>query len=326
MQLTQRPDTLSRSDVLSLESIEDYLGPAGSRFFGAGYRRVNYRVLDLVVDEPTDERAELRAAVAVEYPADWSRKQADTDLRPHLSTIDVLILAARFAESALTRTYALEPGQVHRAWLRRVEIKAGPTPYEEGLGRVPVRARLRDTVADVSLPGARLSQVDCEVGNMRIRCEIVHEDAAQRPVRTGSLPPAGPGRLYGDGFAHYRQELGNVLVDVTRQRASAVAEVLPAPGHELTGGLEAGYAPSFGAIDSFVISLQLGQVLLYELDGLARADSSTLWMRQTTIVADTPYRSATGAVPVAASLVDSRLVTARGSRWRTAAIVGRTQG
>ena len=79
-------------------------------------------------------------------------------------------------------------------------------------------------------------------------------------------------------------------------------------------------------IDSFVISLQLGQVLLYELDELTRAGSETLWMRQTTIVADTPYRPAAGAIPVAAALHDSRLVTARGARWRTAAIVGRTQG
>lgn len=79
-------------------------------------------------------------------------------------------------------------------------------------------------------------------------------------------------------------------------------------------------------LDSFVTSLQLGQVLLYEADRVPRAESNTLWMRNTTISTDSPHRRAVGSFPVSVTLVDSRRIVARGETWRTATIFGACRG
>ncbi|MGH8968103.1 MAG: AvrD family protein, partial [Actinomycetes bacterium] len=81
---------------LLYRSIDDYLGPAQTRFFGHGYRRAQYRVAD-VTSTPADYADPgVRATVTIDYPLDWSVKETDVDLRPHLSTVDMLVLGVQF--------------------------------------------------------------------------------------------------------------------------------------------------------------------------------------------------------------------------------------
>ena len=70
----------------------------------------------------------------------------------------------------------------------------------------------------------------------------------------------------------------------------------------------------------------MGQVLLYELDGIRRADSNTLWMRRTTMTADPEALASASTSGVVAALEEPRLLTAGAERWRTATIVGDCQG
>jgi hypothetical protein len=321
--------TVNAADVLRLDSVDDYLGTAASRFFGAGYRRVKYTMQDVAVNGCADDHRCLRSHVAVVYPADWSRKKAAIDLRPHLSTLDVLILAVRLAELHLNLDLAMSRQQRRTAWLRRVDIKAGATPYEDGLDALRVHAVHRGTA---DRPDTRLGQVstfDCEVGNMTVRCEIEHEPR----TAPGAGPPLAdlvdtlPGRLYGDGYQTRTQALKDIDVDIPNLRASATASVYC--GQSIDGredGLEAHYHPSVSMIDSFVMALQLGQILLYELDQFPRADSETLWMRNTTIVCDRPDRPAGSPFALTTALVEPRGVEARGAMWRTATIVGESPG
>ena len=93
--------------VRRFSSIDDYLGPAAGRFFGSGYRRVAYRLHGTdTTQHAAGER--LRATAEIAYPTDWSKKATATALKPHLSTIDALIVGAETLRP---------PG-----WLRRVDI------------------------------------------------------------------------------------------------------------------------------------------------------------------------------------------------------------
>src|SRR2546430_787675 len=132
---------------LRFDSVDDYLGPAATRFFGYGYRRVHYTMPSVAVDADS-----LRTTVGVEYPVDWSRKSANVDLRPHLSTVDALVLAARAAELYLHHAFGLDLSARRTAWLRRVDIRAGAQPYEDGLDALDVTVAHRGTVAE---PGSR---------------------------------------------------------------------------------------------------------------------------------------------------------------------------
>lgn len=78
-------------------------------------------------------------------------------------------------------------------------------------------------------------------------------------------------------------------------------------------------------IDAFVTALQLAQVMLYDLDGMRRQDSNTLWMRQTTLTASRPDRPAEG-IAVTTRLDDPGLLRMGGGTWRTLDVVAELGG
>ncbi|MEU5000854.1 AvrD family protein [Streptomyces sp. NPDC021622] len=308
-----------------LTSVDDYLGPADRRFFGRGFRRVQYDIGDARVAR-TGNSVEALATVGVAYPADWSTKAAGTDLRPHFSTIDGLVVAAQLAEACLTGPGA----DLRDAWLRKVRLTAGSSPQED-LDRIPARATLRRTEPVVADPARAVSVVDCAIGTMRVRCEVEHARIGS-PVRertyTGldALLGAPADRYFGTGFTARRQLIRDVSVDQERLRASAGLTVADEDATPLpTAGLEGAYQPSVSMVDAFVTALQLAQIMLYDLDGMRRQDSETLWMRQTTITASRPDRPRQG-VPVTTHLADPDLLRMGGGTWRTLDVVAELAG
>ncbi|MFF5546146.1 AvrD family protein [Streptomyces olivaceoviridis] len=318
--------TVGTGQQLSLTSIDDYLGPSETRFFSRGYQRAGYRVRDVVVTPADAPDAGVRATVDVTYPADWSRKKDGTDLRPHLSTVDALVLGVQLAELHLAHGYGLDGAARTRMRLRKVVLRAGGAPQEE-LTDIPLAARL---VRTEELPGSarHLSVHDCTVGNLRVRCEIEH-DIATRTVeeaRHESLEKAlGPGteRFWGEGFKNRRHFIHDVRVDLDALAARADVHFAPEPdaGRE---GIEGDTQPSVSLIDAFVVNLQLVQVLMYELDSISRAESNTLWMMQTVLEAPRDGSPAPGgpdAPAVAeAALTGKRLLPLRGGIWRSVEI------
>jgi hypothetical protein len=97
-----------------------------------------------------------------------------------------------------------------------------------------------------------------------------------------------------------------------------------------TEGVEGGFQPLTTLIDCFVGSLQLAQILLYELDGIHRAVSNTLWMRQTVLEAARPQAPGPeghdGPRQLTTTLADPTVLTKDGTNWRTAEILGRLDG
>lgn len=301
---------------LLYSNIEDYLGPAATRFFGAGYRRARYQVENVVV-----AGEEVTASATVRYPVDWSRKSDDVDLRPHLSTIDTLVLGAQLAEVYLAGVHGLDEAARQRMWLRRVTLRAGMTPQEELTG-LPAILRHRKTGPDGS------SVVDCSIGTMRIQLEVSHPTGGQSVMGSYDtladvLGPADD-RYYGTGFARQAHSLTEVDADTAGLTASATVQLKN--GFTAKAGIEGGYQPSVSMVDCFVVNLQLAQVLMYELDSLSRGGSNTLWMMQTTLTAQRPSR-AWPAEPIAKTAVTgSHLLPLRGKTWRNVDIVGELGG
>ncbi|MFC4032354.1 AvrD family protein [Streptomyces polygonati] len=337
--------TVDSGRRLFLDSVDDYLGPSESRFFGSGYRRVGYTISDTVLvgtggtggtgasgasGASGGAGPSVRARAGISYPPDWSTKAEGDELRPHLSTIDALILAVRFAEFLARHTHGLGERQRSEVRLHRVDIKAGSSAVEDGLGDLPVSAAASGSAASADHPGTVISTYDCRVSGMKIRVELIHE--AGLPVPAGphvdaQLGSGYPG-LYGSGFQRTRQLIRDVAVDVAAGSADATVDVVPPDAREfVAGGLEAAYGPAVSLIDSFVVALQLGQILLYETDGMKRGESNTLWMRRTTLTAGpAELRPAGGSSRETTSLEDAALVPAQGGLWRTATIVGDVRG
>lgn len=308
-------------------SIDDLLGPSESRFFGSGYRRVGQRISRLSWDE---EHQMLNAVAGVLYPVDWSVKQQAAKLAPHLSTIDALLFAAQLAEAALTARHGLTAGQRRAAWLRKVEIRAGAAPQEQGLTSFPVSAELKASPVAPQDAATLVSLVVCRIGQMTVRCTVEHAagTGAGAAVDDDMLGPVGQ-RPYGTGYRAYRQSMTDLRVDAHGLVPTVAGQVAvrPALGEAIgSDGLEGAYQPGMTLVDAFVIALQFGQVLLYELDSVARADSNTLWMRRTVLESSRPDRPAAVAAPVTAILDNAKIVQAQGADWRNADIVAETGG
>ncbi|MFE9256592.1 AvrD family protein [Streptomyces sp. NPDC006879] len=329
-----RPD-----QQLRLTSIEDYLGPGENRFFSRGYQRARYTVRDLLVS-PATTGPGVRATADIDYPRDWSRKRTGSDLRPHLSTVDALVLGVQLAELHLAHGYGLDGSARRQMRLRKVQLRAGGAP-QEILKGVPLAARLLRTEGVEQATGRSRSVHECAVGNLQVRCEIEHGHgaAADGLARYADLTEAlgpGPDRFYGEGFQLRRHHIHNVQVDMSALRAEAAvrfeAESDPTGSASGAGqGLEGGAQPAVSLLDAFVVNLQLAQVLLYELDSVSRAQSNTLWMTRTVLEAEdarprplpAPFEPPLRAE---AALSGKRLLPLRGSTWRSVDIAGSLGG
>ncbi|GAA1890223.1 AvrD family protein [Streptantibioticus ferralitis] len=313
-----------------LASVDDHLGPAEQRFFGRGFRRVGYDIGATHLSHTADGSVLARSSVGVRYPADWSKKGASTDLRPHFSTVDGIVIAAQLAEACLSTPGA----DLRDAWLRKVRMTAGASPQED-LDHLPAEATLRHTDPVAGDPTRAVSVVDCAVGTMRIRCEVEHAYAPARPgnsdeerTYSGLEAILGPtaNRYFGTGFTTRRQLVRDVDVDHRALRADATLAVTHENGALVpTAGLEGTHQPSVSVIDAFVTALQLAQIMLYDLDGMRRQDSNTLWMRQTTLTASRPDRPTEG-IRVTTRLDEPGLLRMGGGVWRTLDVVAELAG
>jgi hypothetical protein len=262
----------------------------------------------------------------VDYPADWSRKR-DADLRPHLSTVDMLMLGVQLSEAHLAHAYGLDDDMRGGMWLRKVSLRAGSTPQEDLLD-LEGSARLRETRPASGSDGGFVSVYECAVGVMRARCEIAHPIARTDISETKyeSLDdvlgdPAA--RYYGDGFKAQQHRIEGVHVDMSDLRSSASVGIDQlGSGGMPSEGTEGRYQPSLSLLDCFVVNLQLVQVMMYELDSVNRKDSNTLWMLRTTLETDRPHRPYGDAVPARAAITGKHLLPLRGGTWRNVDVRG----
>jgi hypothetical protein len=304
------------------ETVDDALGPAAGRFFGDGHRQVEHAVHGIVVDGADGSGVDrIAASASVSYPASWSAKgAASSELIPHLSTIDAVVMAACLGERYLAQVRGMEERLRRRAWLRSVQIRAGSAPQED-LADFSIEAKVVDSKpSPVSLCG-HLTTFDCRIGQIKARCEIEHESdtphRANRTLGTAEEPLCEDGSLYyTGGYRHTRRDIEDLCIEPAAGTAAALVAIMEPDGPQT--GLEAEYRPSLSGIDGIVIAAQLAQVLLYQIDGVDRGATGTLWMRRASWAYQTPYQPVANPFVATVSTVKNRLIDKGGARWRTA--------
>jgi hypothetical protein len=309
---------MTHSTIESFASIDDVLGPASGRFFGLGYRLTDPRLRDLVVRHDAGSST-LHAAADVTTGDIWSQK-GDSRQLPHLSTVDLLVIALESAQVLLASR--LSPRILAASFVETITIRSGSQPVEGALVDLPVKA--------VTQPAddARLTSFTVTVSVFQVELSVRSPDdptgfANCSDSSSAALIGHSADRVYGDLYKA-RSPLVTAVEILGPELATARA-ALPTAGRRQAAslrGIEADFQPGLTLVDAFVVTLQLGQVLLYRLDAIERAASETLWMRRTTItVARTPTPHHDEEVSVA--LERSRVVSMGGAPWRMADVVGR---
>ncbi|WP_174187775.1 AvrD family protein [Nocardia barduliensis] len=295
------------TELIAYADIDAVLGHRDGRFFGEGYKRITHRVFDIALDRDAQDRPRLTATAGVDYPLDWSRKSTRV-LVPHVSSIDCAIFGYRLLEVILRECYGLTDSEIRSCWVPFVQFSSG-TIATESLAEFSVSATV------VAVEGKTISITGALGGGMSLEATVA------LPV----TPPAGRAerrivRETGRGYFHSgvytrAQYLSNVVVSDGHSRARAdfaLAEPDPAgPWH----GVADAYQPSVTLVDATVILAQLSQVVLYELDNIARKDSETLWMRRMTARASAPPAPFT-AGSATTHMVRSMVLAFGGGDWR----------
>ncbi|MFJ9539691.1 AvrD family protein [Streptomyces sp. NPDC101225] len=308
-------------------SFDSCLGPGATRFFGSGYKRVVQDLTDITTDGADRPGALVTARGTLTYPRDWSRKSGARELRPHLSSIDALVMAVTLAEIHLGRAFALTAAQQRRTWLRQADVRAGSSPHED-LADFPVDGRILavdgpESGGAASADTATTTTFGCRVGGLRVRCSLVHERGGrvEGPATfadvANALGPAGA-RHYGEGYKNRDQYAEHVHVDLERQRIHGRQRIVTVRPDAEAHGAEAAYGPSVSPVDALVGVAQLAQTLLYAQDGLARGSTDTLWMRRFALETRTPVRPLGRDFATTVRTAGSRLLTMGGQTWRTA--------
>jgi hypothetical protein len=306
-----------RSD-LDYRTIEDILGPSSQRYFGEGMTKVEQALRSIVfaVD------GSVRATGSISYPKDWSTKRSSSELRPHLSSIDAVVLAAQLIECYLGHAYGLTAEQRSRAWIRSVEARAGSEPTLD-LAAIAVDCAVTGSTVQKNSLGDQLTSFECRVGSIKVRTQVEHDagDTQRRPAAFDS--PAGvlggPWNPYhGNGHKLGARTIERVRLFPQDGTAQALATVSPAGPAGPVNGLGSWYAPTLSMVDGIVISAQVAQALLYEVDGVSRDDTSTLWMRRFRAEQKTPHQPIGTPFICALSTASSRLRDMRGAKWRMA--------
>lgn len=294
-------------------SIDDHLGPAALRFFGEGYRRTRPQLRGLAVTHE-GTTSTLSAWGAITLPDDWSVKDGEHQ-RPHLATTDVIALTAQAVGALVAARF--DPATAAASLVTDLEVHASDRPLEDDLGRFRVEATL-ETDADQGA-GTRFRAT---VGPLSASGELARPLAVPSladVVTPGESTVAPPGAPYGERMTTRSQGLTDVTLDAGTVRATSTLVDAPAPA--APRGLEAAAQPAYTLVDVFVATLQLGQVLLYDLDTIDRGASDTLWMRRTSVRTRASL-PATDPVDVRATLDRARLVDRDAATWRLADVVG----
>jgi hypothetical protein len=232
------------------------------------------------------------------------------------------------AEALLASRYS--PEILPKAYLESATISGGSEPVEGALDDLDCQATLQST------SNGSASVLQCSVASMTARLEVAHASgelglaSVQSPSEEAVVGDAGT-RLYGDLWAERQVSLEDVQIEYEDEVAHAQLSFGQQPSrsyHAGRRGLEAAYPQALCAVEYFVATLQLGQVLLYRLDAMDRADSNTLWMRKTRITLSRPKPQVADGpgTGLAVRLRKNRIIVRNGESWRCADVVGTFDG
>lgn len=286
--------------VSTLQTLSSILGPSSERYFGSRYTHVVPAMTSSGKWYLSDDAWMKEGIAEVRLSGLWS-KMGSTAVVPHVSTIDVVSIALQASEQSLMRFAG------DSSWsLASVSVKAPTAPVEDGLDRIPFTTSF--------LRNGDQVRTETQISGFTVVADM-------EPVAEPSGTRNAEARVYSDLFRSRVPMIHGI--ELSAGAVHTRTEVRRQKQAEVGGVLDAHRGDGLNAIDAFVVSLQLGQVLLYELDGLTRAESDTLWMRTTRIVA---HGAKASASEVSASLEDSRIRNLRGDEWRLATIRGALPG
>ncbi|MDB0522832.1 AvrD family protein [Ralstonia solanacearum] len=272
---------LANMQLSYYDSIDDLLGRRETRYFGNGYINTMRSISGFKCVE-TDTGLDFSCIAALELPSLWSAK-GNSRQTPHLSSIDVIELATEctrrvFHEVSSGREFSLGS-------IQKLLVGAGKEPVEEALDAISITGVAKRLPDEAYHLRAHISSMSVDV--------------------TFSIREEGKPRMTGES----RNPVSIENVMLNRDTLTASAIVLPFQGNQ---------DDSWSLSDCFASVAQVGQALLYNLDGVTREASNTLWMRKIAMTLSSGTPECNMPQPLYVRLDNAKKLKVGNEYWRSA--------
>lgn len=302
-----------------VDNINEILGNPEKRFFSSGFKKVRHHLGQVVID-PVSQR--ISAVGEIHYPDEWSTKE-ESELQPHLSTLDGALLSMHLCSAYLKSTYMLTEYQLSHIWIRKFVLKSGAAA-QLNLENIPIISNLIKMEKFEDTLCGYISTFSCEIGNMKVEITFDHFiNSTDNTVKQFDSLQEIMGDMnctfYGEFYRNIAYELTNVNVD--KEDFSLTSQItITYPNLEKSYcGVGSIYLPHYTWLDTFVCASQQVQALFYSIDNINRDKSNNLWMREIKYEYKEPVYKPQGFVQ-SAKVQKAKILKMGDQRWRTAVI------
>ena len=246
--------------------LKEVLGPERGRFFGEGYRKVQYGANRRSACNPRGATYDC----SVDYPEDWSITPMGNPRQPHLSTVDATILPLLGIEYAMSAGPANE--SMPRFHVSELELRSGNQPWND-LQSVPMSIRPVETNHSEHKYRATVGNIDTKLTLRKGPTGSTQEDPEADPAQ---------GTPYGSfyRFTECRSTIESYSND-DREATGSHRFTTTLKPYGCPRGIEGSVWPAVSIADYLVTMGQMVQALVQLQHGTGRA--GTLWMRSVSV-------------------------------------------
>lgn len=299
------------------KSIDQILGDKEKRFFSNGFKNVKHAFKQIVIRPTSNEMSATGTAI---YPDNWSVKQGQK-LKPHLSTLDVLVFTFCLNILFVNEVYRLNESQRESTWVRKVTVRAAAEARYD-LEDVSIHTVFLGTHENNASAGGYISQFSNEIAGFKVDIQLDHTvnemdfgekyfesiDAAGTAVKNYYNSLMDKSKVY---------EISNVNIDKGNQTITSVVNInktLSIIRDQDTSALGRSF---YSIIDTFSCASQQMQALIYKIDGIERKCTNNLWMRRIELEYTRPIYNTDGFGQFA-SISKTKVIQMNNTKWRIA--------
>ncbi len=255
-----------------LSNITDFLGCKEDRYFSNGFKSI-----DILYGDVIYENNILTTSIKVQCKKNWSQKNG-LCLKPHLGTTEFISIAATVSQQLLENKLGLNTNDIETSWISRFTCKVKKCENID-YSHIPVSGKF---VSTTPLEGFCESCINVHIGSLSVMLYVRHPflPSTSEPVDGKKID------LYKRGYKLRDHSITDVILD--KEEMVTVGSVyLSDSCRESRKGLGAKY---MGMIltDFVLITGQLTQALLYNMNKIKRAESNNLWLREIDVWCEEP--------------------------------------
>ncbi|ENV48739.1 hypothetical protein P255_02737 [Acinetobacter brisouii CIP 110357] len=272
------------------KDVDEFLGDKKTRYFGAGYLNSNHAIYDFSSESDDQNILKFSCFGRVVLPQTWSIK-GNGSQKPHLSTIDIIELSLLTFDHLIQTVYSNLPKISYKSLIYKMIIRAGKSPVESDFDQINIHGSMDKIDQETKA-------LNLDISNMRIEIQY-SSDFNKIDYSAPTVDLKTP------------LDINDVMINVNEMKASALVT-----NNQLMKEKMEPWSTSC----LFSVGLQLGQVLLYQLDSISRSESNTLWMKKTEIFFLSDKPNLDHSHPIFTRLDNVRRYKTSDGDWRKADI------